>query len=212
MGGFVGHVGIIGYMKLYLSSVGLPDPQAYAALFSSTSASIGLIANAWQVAPAAKAKPFIDTTKAALTTLGFTVEPIDLLDYTSKPDELKKHLQSLAGIWVTGGNTFYLNWAMRQAGFNTIIREVCEAGLVYAGESAGAVIAGPTLHGIEHLDNPAEAPELIWDGLGLIDYGIIPHWGEAKYADRLETARSAMAGKIATVKTLHNSEYVVVNE
>ena len=53
---------------------------------------------------------------------------------------------------------------------------------VYAGYSAGAVVAGPTLKGIELVDPIDEWPddypnkEVLWEGLGLIDFVIAPHY------------------------------------
>ena len=53
--------------------------------------------------------------------------------------------------------------------------------VVYAGYSAGAVVAGPSLVGIDLVDDPTEVPEgympePLWDGLGFVDYTIAPHY------------------------------------
>ena len=79
-------------------------------------------------------------------------------------------------MWLTGGNTFQLNWAIRQSGFNTIIHDLVNDALVYGGESAGVVVAGKTLHGVENLDDPRDAAVAIWDELGLVSFSLILHW------------------------------------
>ena len=51
---------------------------------------------------------------------------------------------------MVGGNSFLLLRAMKQSGFDKLIVPLVENDiLVYAGFSAGAVLATPTLHGIE---------------------------------------------------------------
>src|SRR5688572_13181491 len=198
-------------MKLYLSSVGVPNIQAYQQLFESGKThSIAIIPTAWDVAPAQKAAPFIARTTTQLSQVGFVCHQLNLADFANKQQELQQELAVVSGIWLTGGNTFYLNYWMRESGFDSILPALLQRGLVYAGESAGAVLAGTTLHGIELLDDPQEAPQTIWEGLSLVDYGIIPHWGEPKYADRYAQAAEEMR-LFTGVKTLTNQEYIIVS-
>ena len=197
-------------MKLFLSSVGIPQPAAYRELFANKQTMrIGLIANAWGTYPAGKREPFISQTTTQLTTLGATVQPLDLLDYAGKQGKLQKALQSLDGLWVTGGNSFYLNWAAHQAGMQYIIGALCRDGLVYGGESAGAILATPTLHGVEFVDDANDAPEVLWDGLGLISFGLVPHWGNPKYAELLASCRQEME-KHVKAKILTDTQCLVV--
>lgn len=198
-------------MKLYLSSLAIPDTKAFLALFSkSQPRRVAIIPTAWNVAPSEKSQPFYDRTTHMFTGNGFTTEYVDLKDYGGKPGELRKKLQGFSALWVMGGNTFYLNYWMRESGFDTMLGDLLAGGLVYGGESAGAVIAGKTLHGIELLDDPAAAPDTLWEGLGLVDYGIIPHWGKAKYAGRLEQSQDEMQ-LFSPVKTLRDDEFIIVD-
>ncbi len=198
-------------MKLYLSSVGIPDHAAYLGLFGKNQPRrVAIIPTAWNVAPAAKSAPFMQSILNAFAALNFTTTTVDLTNFESKPAELKAALSDVTAIWVMGGNTFYLNYWMRKSGFDTLLPDLLAKGVVYGGESAGAVVAGKTLHGIEVLDNPAEAPEAIWPGLNLVDYGIIPHWGEKKYAGRLEQAYEEMR-LFTPVKLLQDGQYILDN-
>jgi dipeptidase E len=114
--------------------------------------------------------------------LGFPAEELDLRDYFGAPDDLAAALEDKGLLWINGGNAFLLRRAMRQSGFDAVIHDLLEADrLVYAGFSAAACCAGPTLRGIEIVDDPAVeaegyAPETIWDGLGLIDRSVAVHF------------------------------------
>lgn len=54
------------------------------------------------------------------------------------------------------------------------------ARLAPCGYSAGAVVATPTLCGIELVDPPDDVPRgydapIPWDGMGLVDFSVAPH-------------------------------------
>jgi dipeptidase E len=198
-------------MKLYLSSIGIPNPQSFKALFDKPKINLGLIANAWDTTPAEKSQPFIESTAHELMALGIEVWQIDLRQYVGKAEELKTALAGLDGIWVMGGNSFYLNHLTLQVGLGGILNELFPKGFVYGGESAGAVIAGTTLHGIEFLDNPKDAPATLWQGLCLIGVGLIPHWGNKKYETPLRKCLEEMKHHNTPIITLHDDQYLVMS-
>lgn len=186
-------------MKLYLSSIGIPNKTAFQNLFTKPHPNIGLIANAWDVAPKHVRQPFIERTTAQLQQTGAVVAPVDLL---KNPD-----FAGFDGVWFMGGNTFYLNWAVHQAKIPAILKEVSDD-FIFGGESAGAVIAGTTLHGIEFLDDPKEAPQVIWEGLGLVDYGIIPHWDTPDDQVALQKAYAEMS-RFTKTKSITDAAFIV---
>ncbi len=71
---------------------------------------------------------------------------------------------------------------MVSSGFDPAIRAMLDDdALVYGGFSAGAVVATPSLRGIELMDSPTQLAEgypqqVIWKGLGFVDFSIIPHF------------------------------------
>lgn len=196
-------------MKLYLSSIGIPNTEAFKQLFSGDSLSVAVIPNAWDVYPDERRQEEVEKTVAQFTSLGFKVDLTDLRTVTdgALQDELAKH--SL--VWTMGGNSFYLNEQVRKSGMAGFIKQLLEDGLVYGGESAGAVLACPTLHGVELLDDPKKASKTIWDGLKLVDFGIVPHWGMDKYAELLEKCKAEMEKHIQ-VKTISNDQAIVVED
>ena len=113
---------------------------------------------------------------------GFDPSLIDLRRYTGRQEALRSMLLRHKVIWVLGGNAFLLRRAMRESGFDNIVGELLASGMVYAGWSAGACVAGNSLRAVGIMDEPeASAPgyltdEIIWDGLALVPFAILPHY------------------------------------
>lgn len=117
-----------------------------------------------------------------LSGLGLQPEELDLRTFFGKTEELREYGKQFDYFWVRGGNVFLLRRAFRQSGFDTIISKLLkEDAVAYGGFSAGICILAPSLRGIELVD-PKDAvsegydSEVIWDGLGLLDYAIAPHY------------------------------------
>ena len=124
----------------------------------------------------------VEAEIAQLKDLGFAASQLDLRRFFRDPGSLDKRFQGVGLIWTLGGNSFLLRRAMRQSGLDLLLTAWRDdAGIVYGGYSAGAVVATPTLRGI-HLVDPPDAlaegypPEIIWDGLALVPYSIAPHY------------------------------------
>ena len=139
--------------------------------------------------------------RQSLVDRGYRVETIDLRNWFQKPEGLYKKLQSKDVIWVCGGHTYYLRWILKESGADTIIKELVAAGKVYAGWSAGAIMAGPTTKYFELMgDDPAAAPELIDAGLNLTNKVIVPHINNPDFA----------AGAAATCEALQHAGFKVI--
>ena len=85
-------------------------------------------------------------------------------------------------LWVLGGNAFLLRKAMHLSGLDQLIHgKVDDEHFLYGGYSAGICVLSPSLRGIHLADEPEakssgyEHPT-IWEGLGVIDYYIVPHY------------------------------------
>jgi dipeptidase E len=140
-----------------------------------------IIATGWDTYPAERKATELDHILSKFNELGFVPSQFDLT--TATKDSIRTALTGKTLVWVMAGNTFYLNFHLHKSGFAEIIKELVTGGLVYGGESAGAVVAGRTIHGAEKVDDPKEAPEVIWQGLGLVDHGILPHADWEKYRE-----------------------------
>jgi dipeptidase E len=147
--------------------------------------------------------------RASVDSLGCRAEIVDLRS-RGATDELRSRLSGKDLIWLCGGNQYYLRWVLRESGADGIIRELVDGGTVLAGWSAGAIVAGPTLRFMEHLEDLSVVPEVITDGLGLTDAVVLPHFDVPRFADGMERARQSLdeAG-FRTVPLLESQAMVV---
>lgn len=90
-----------------------------------------------------------------------------------------------------------------------IIRNFLENGGVYGGESAGSIAAGPSLRGFDTADDPALAPETIWEGLGLTDKIIAPHMDNSAFSEYTAHIKKYYAGDKKIVYLNDNQAFVV---
>lgn len=195
-------------MNLYLSSLDLPHPEKYLSLFPQRSPRIAVIGNAWDPYLNDRKKKGVAETIDLLSSIGTAPEEVDLRIVVRDDGGLPEILAPFDGVYVTGGNSFYLEYILRRTGMDAWLRSVPK-NFVYAGASAGAVVAGTTLQGIQHLDDPAVVQEPSFEGMGLVPFGIIPHWGSAKYGEKLRACHVEMA-KGGEVKTLTDEEDLVI--
>lgn len=172
-------------MRLYLSSLRFGDRFDLLCAMLGQGARIGVIANALDLIPAASREAYarnVHDPVAELNAQGMTAAPLDLRDYFAAPQRLDTALAALDAVWVTGGNSFLLRRAMRQSGFDIAgVQRIKDGKLLYGGYSAGAIVAGPSLRGIEAMDDPSDVaegydPAPIWDGLDLIGLHLVPHY------------------------------------
>jgi dipeptidase E len=186
-------------MRLYLSShhIGERTGALLAMLGNPGGARAAVIANGFDGMPEPArriAEEHFDPA-LALGGLGIRAEPLDLRAYFGDPEALRRRLLAFDLVWVTGGNAFVLRRAMKQSRFDAVIAGLLEEDtLIYAGDGAGSVVAGANLRGFELVDDPFEVPDgyddyLIWPGLGLVPFALVPHPGcnrpESAGAERL---------------------------
>lgn len=161
----------------FLELVGKPAP----------SIRIGLIENAADVIP--DSAGWVQGIRDGLKKEGYGIEAIDLREWTGKSEALRTLIFSKDVIWIGGGHTFYLVCILKSSGADLIIRDFVQAGHVYAGWSAGAVVAGPTTLFYDAMgDDPKAAPEYCSDGLDLTEISVVPHINNPDFrAGALET-------------------------
>lgn len=169
-------------MKLFLSSLAVSTAQraAFWDLLNKPAdeTELLLIENAADVEP--QEPQWLLDNRLALEATGVHVKRADLC--TASFEKLTRLLTTADVIWLGGGNTYYLRWLLRKTGADElIVRLVRENKIIYGGGSAGALIAGPTLAGFEEADDPADAPVVIKEGLGLVDFVPVPHWDDSTY-------------------------------
>ncbi|GHG23691.1 Type 1 glutamine amidotransferase-like domain-containing protein [Streptomyces filamentosus] len=170
-------------MRLYLSSFRIGNhPGRLLKLLGSRPGRIAVIANAMDSAPGDVRQAGVDRETDALAGFGFDPQELDLRKFFDRPtDEVEAALDAFPAVWVRGGNTFMLRYAMARSRADAVLTSrLRQNTIVYAGYSAGPCVLAPSLHGLELSDDPSDVTktwgdEPIWDGLGILDHAFVPH-------------------------------------
>jgi dipeptidase E len=205
-------------MKLFLSSYYLGSrPDRLKALLGPKKHA-AIILNAGDAFGDSQRAQYLRTNASELSRLGLTSEELDLRKYFQNPAKLERDLTRFGLLWVTGGNTFILRRAMRESGLDEILpRALEDTDLVYGGYSAGACVLCPSLEGIELADEPHDVPkgypkEILWDGLGLVSFYVVPHFrsGHAESAAESEGVIAYYKKRSMPYHALTDDQAVVV--
>lgn len=181
--------------KLFLYSMSLTEDH-YAQLEKltgkkATEIHFACIENATDIIEGAK--HWVPGIRQSLIERCYQVETIDLRNWLNNKEALYQKLQSKDVLWLCGGHTYYLRWILKESGADDMIKELVTAGKVYAGWSAGAIMAGPTTKFFNLMgDDPAAAPSLIEEGLELTYKVIVPHMNNADFAEGAAAANLAL--------------------
>jgi dipeptidase E len=125
--------------------------------------------------PEFETKDWVQADRRQLEALGCEVSTLDLA--RAAADEVDAALAAADGVHLVGGNAYLLLRHARRSGFAQRVVPLVESGaLLYAGTSAGSLLAGPDLAPAASPDNRAAVPELESSrGLGLVEFGVLPH-------------------------------------
>ncbi|MEO6728747.1 MAG: Type 1 glutamine amidotransferase-like domain-containing protein [Candidatus Dojkabacteria bacterium] len=101
--------------------------------------------------------------------------------------DFKTFISSYDYIFVGGGNIFLLSYWMNKTGAKEIIKGlVLNNKVIYGGASAGAVFTMKDISFCDSLDEPTLAKERINNGLGLLDFVLLPHWNNPEMQTEIE--------------------------
>lgn len=200
-------------MKLFLYSLALSQDQALelSGLVGKKPQDItfALIENAADVV--SNAHDWLGGFRDMLRINGFQLDVVDLRRWQGQQEALRDKLSGKDVIWLGGGNTFYLRWILKKTGADEIIRECVRNGKVYAGWSAGAVVAGPTLEYFDTMDDTQESPEIIWEGLNLTDIVVVPHLDNKDFAEDAQVANEQLRAAGYHTIFIGDHQVLVVN-
>ena len=199
--------------KLFLYSLALSTEQAEAlARLAGKDPALmkfAIIENAADVI--ANAVDWLGGFRAMLEGNGYQLELLDLRDWRGRRDELFEKLSSKDVIWLGGGNTFYLRWILKETGADLMIRDLVNQGKIYAGWSAGAVVAGPTLRYFEPMDNTNMTPQLILDGLHLTETVVVPHLNNKEFSEDAKEADQQLRLAGYRTITLNDDQVLMID-
>jgi len=205
-------------MKLYLSSYKLGHKTDILKDWIKTNKDnrIALIQNAgdgYGSPPEVIAEKRASHTKL-LSDIGFDVTVLDLKEYFGKEKQLIETIKSFRAFWVVGGNTFVLRQAMKLSGFDKFLLSLEDKdGYLYGGWSAGICVLASNLDGLKIVDDPKSNPyntEIIWQGLGLLDYLPLPHYqSDHPESSDIDKAVAYAQQNGINYKTLRDGEVIV---
>ena len=151
---------------------------------------------------------------------GFVFKNLDLRKYFGKTQELREFIGEFNPglVYVMGGNTFLLRRAMLQSGFDEILRQgLADNKYVYAGGSSGAMVLSKDLRFYLHKDNSENVTpdgygtQVINDGLGLVDFYVVPHRNTVWFRNAVATIMKNLSGKNEEVIQLGDSDIVMID-
>jgi len=151
---------------------------------------------------------WLEAERAILVDAGFHVT--DVFDLNASTRVLFERADV---IFLSGGNTFTLLSEVRRSGFDVLLIQLHQAGKIIIGESAGAVVLGPTIDPIRYIDEPEKAPELRdFRGLGLFDFFPAVHFGRSELRDEYASiVLSAFTMNIPVI-ALRDADSLLISE
>lgn len=141
------------------------------------------LAHVMTAAKGVKDREYIDRTKKLFGGLDIKFKDVDIEGKNEK--ELHEMLDDMDVVFVNGGNTFYLLKAIRESGFDKVIRDLIDKGVVYIGASAGSYVACPTIETSKWESSPKDKH----DECGLTDLtamNLVPFIMYVHYTDDQE--------------------------
>ncbi|MBS7052811.1 MAG: Type 1 glutamine amidotransferase-like domain-containing protein [Veillonella sp.] len=153
---------------------------------------------------------FIDEGIEMLKSLGYELEIIDISKFDE--DYLKDRFLKTECICISGGNTFYLLQELKKKNLVDVLFKRIKEGLLYIGESAGAIIMSENIEYNQIMDDKSIASELDdYAGLNVFDHYVLPHIGEYPFEETAQKTLDTYQDKIALVP-INNNEAILVND
>lgn len=153
---------------------------------------------------------YVEDAKKELEQLGLIVDELEVSK--ASVDEIKDKLQNNEYIYVTGGNTYFLLQELRRSGADKTLLEQIRLGKPYIGESAGTVILSPNIAYIREMDNPDAAKNLeSYEGLNLVHFYPLPHYGNQPFKDAAELVISKYSDELELAPFSNNQLIAVID-
>ena len=151
---------------------------------------------------------YIDEALQTFADLGFQVEILDISACDRETAQAKIFQSKL--LYVSGGNTFYLLQELKKKQLLSLIKEQIADGMVYVGESAGAIITAKDIDYNKLMDDKSVAEELSnTEGLNEVDFYVLPHLGEEPFVESAQDTLDTYSDQL-NLLSLNNRQAVLV--
>ena len=150
----------------------------------------------------------IKYSKELLSKMGLIVDELEIS--TANYLDIVSKLENNAYIYVAGGNTFFLLQEMNRTGAGNLIRTQINAGKLFIGESAGAILVAPDIEYAKDTDDFLAAPQLkTFEALNIIDFYPVPHYKDDSLKEAVESVISKY-GAVLPIVPFSNSQAILV--
>ena len=153
---------------------------------------------------------YVDEAIDTFRDLGYSLNILDI----SKREyaEIIDILDVCECLYISGGNTFYLLQELKKKELCELIRQRVSKGMLYMGESAGAIISAPDIEYSHIMDDKTVAKELKdYSGLVLVDFYTLPHNKEYPFVESTEETLKVYKDKIKLLP-INNEEAIIVKD
>lgn len=153
----------------------------------------------------------IKYSKELLSKMGLVVDELEIstatyLDIVSK-------LENNDYIYVAGGNTFFLLQEMKRTGAGNLIKMQINAGKLFVGESAGAILLAPHIAYSKDTDNPLAAPQLdTYEALNIIDFYPVPHYKNPPLQEAVDMVISKYGAELPLIPFSNSQAILIIGE
>jgi dipeptidase E len=207
-------------MRLFLSSYRAGDYSDRLVELLGRGTKVAVVTNAKDYQSSAERPDNVMELLDFFVGLGMKPTEIDLRKYFKGSKNLKTDLQRYTAFWLAGGNVFLLRRALNYSGLDKWLYDAVRKNeIILGGESAGAIIMGPTLKYSE-VDTDEDSPnyipegydkEVIWNGLDFITYVAVPHYKTPDYIGIDEYIENLEKDKIP-YKTMTDGQAILIND
>lgn len=188
-------------MKFLLTSAGIKNASIHNALVDllgkpiaeSNALCIPTAIYPFPGGPAMAYRFISGTTANPMCELGW--KSLGVLELTALPS-IKDEIWAAAvresdALLVQGGDVLYLSRWMRESGLADLLPSLRDT--VYVGISAGSMVTAPTFG--ETYDDP-NAPFVIVEGLGVVDFALLPHLDHEHHPESTTAKVARMAAEL----------------
>ena len=188
-------------MKFLLTSAGIKNASIHKALVDllgkpiaeSSALCIPTAIYPFSVGPSMAYRFISGLGPSPLTELGW--KSLGVLELTALPSIKRENwvtpVEEADALLVFGGDVLYLCRWMRESGLAELLPSLRKT--VYVGVSAGSMVTAPIFG--ETYDDP-NAPFVIEQGLGLVDFALLPHLDHENHPESSTAKVERMAAKV----------------
>ena len=152
---------------------------------------------------------YVGSARKLFKKLGASVTEIDIS--TEAYSTIQAVFEDADVIYFTGGNSFFLMDQLRKTETDELLKKELANGKLMIGESAGAIICAPTIQYIEQMDEkPEDYSQEDNEGLGLIDFYVLPHYLTAPFKKITERIMAEFSD--LNICAINNHQAIIVND